>query len=119
MGGLAVGAAGLSYGVSKLQQAARKASSYRDMMALNPDLQDMQREDPRRFHAYYESLHRLAPAFGEDPVVAGSLMRRMASSPESAGAILQQTVRQPDMPRSSSPVSIETALGPFKLKHNV
>ena len=112
-------AAGAAIGVQRLMAASRKASSYRDMLELNPDLKEHQKQDPRRFQAHYDSLRRLAPAFGEDPVVAGALMRRMSASPESAGSILQQVVRQPELPRGSSPLSIETGFGPFKLKHNV
>lgn len=80
--GMLVGAARKAY------SAATKSSDFRAMLELNPDLNEHQEANPKRFNQYYNSLRNLNPTFAGDPVVAGNYMRKMVEEPLHAGGQL-------------------------------
>lgn len=90
--------------VRKIQQAVTRADDFRNMMQLNPDLTTERQNNPRFFVAAFNSLRRLNPTFGNDPVVSGAFMRKMMMNPDSAGLTLAQIV----------PPSIKKKMGPFE-----
>jgi len=97
----AVGAAGAAMfggavsGVRKLMGAASAKRDFRDMMDTHPDLHDVQQENPRFFNQAYKSLRRMNPTYAKDPMIAGSYMKKMMASPDTAGLTLAQSFRQP------------------------
>lgn len=86
----AMGAAitGVTYGARKIMDAATKGRDFNNMLAFNPDLKGYQKHNPQMFNQMYSSLRSMNPQFAKDPLVAGTYMRRMSESPESAGGIL-------------------------------
>ena len=113
----AAGIAGLGMAVQKLTSAATKRRDFREMMDLNPDLEDVQNTNPKFFNASYSSIRRLNPTYGKDPIVAGSLMRRMMDNPSTAGTILAGTLREPEAPRSPTELSVSGSFGPMEYRH--
>jgi hypothetical protein len=113
----AAGIAGIGAAVKSLHTAATKRRDFREMMDLNPDLSEAQGQNPKFFNASYNSLRRLNPAFGKDPVVSGSVMRRMMENPAGAGTILTGTLKEPEVPRGSSELSVGGKLGPLEYRH--
>lgn len=108
----ALGAAAVSgaiAGARKLFAAGEKRREFTAMMDTNPDLVEAQRSNPKFFNASYNSVRSLNPSYGSDPIVAGSLMRRMMQSPESAGTILMSTMKAP--PPGGSPFGLEVSGG--------
>lgn len=87
--------AGVISGARKLLDAGGKRREFLSMMEQNPDLQEAQSSNPKFFNASYNSIRSLNPTYGKDPIVSGSLMRRMMQSPESAGTILMSTMKAP------------------------
>lgn len=88
-GALVVGVAAAGM---KAVQAIRKSKVYKEMMGSNPDLEEFHREDPRQFNQHFNSLHSLNPQFASDPVIAGTYMRQMSMSPQTAGTTLVQSL---------------------------
>jgi hypothetical protein len=86
-------AVGLATAAAKIYQAANKSREFSEMMEVNPDLQEYQEQDPRKFNAHYNSLRRLNPGFAADPVISGTYMRRMSSSPQAAGTFLVESLQ--------------------------
>ena len=89
----AVGAsvAGLSMGARQLYGAATKGRDFRKMIEFNPDLAEHHARDPKTFNQLFTSLRSMNPAFSQDPIVAGTYMRRMVDSP-AAGGVLTDAV---------------------------
>jgi hypothetical protein len=117
----ALGAAamvGVGVGAQKLISAGRKRHDFKEMMELNPDLAPHQEGNPRFFNASYSSIRRLNPTYGRDPIVAGSLMRRMMESPESAGTILTGTLKEPSAPGASTTFGVSGNIGPLSYRHD-
>lgn len=110
-------AAGAGVAIQRLNSAATKRRDFREMMDLNPDLSDAQEGNPKFFNASYNSLRRLNPAFGKDPVVSGSIMRRMMENPAGAGTILTGTLKEPEVPRGSTELSVGGNVGPLEYRH--
>jgi len=122
----AAGAAGVAavgvvgHAARKLFQAGVKRRDFQAMLENNPDLEMHQESNPKFFNAAYNSIRSLNPAYGSDPVVAGSLMRRMMQSPEGAGTILMSTLKPP-MPgdQGGAQLSIEAEGGPLRYRQSL
>lgn len=111
-GGLAAG--GLAFvgglaAVNKIRNAVTRADDFRSMMQLNPDLAAERQQNPRFFVAAYNSLRRINPTFGTDPVVSGAYMRKMMMSPDTAGLTLAQSVKPPVT------TGLKSKFGPFEM----
>jgi hypothetical protein len=121
VGGAVLGgtAAGIGAGVNQLLGAAQKRRDFKEMMELNPDLVEHHQTHPEFFNASYTSIRRVAPQYGEDPVVAGSLMRRMMANPEAAGTILTGVVKPPQVRDGEPALGVSGELGPLKYKYNL
>lgn len=90
-GGLAV--MGLATAAQKALQSIRKKRQFEDMMQVNPDLAEQQAEDPMKFNAHYNSFRRLNPEFAADPILAGTILRKMNANPETAGSVLAESFK--------------------------
>lgn len=110
-------AAGVSLGVKKLLESGAKRRDFERMMQVNPDLTHAQQDNPSFFNEAYTSLRSVVPEYAKDPIIAGSLMRRMATNPEAAGGILTQSVSSPSSPRSS--VALEGGFGPIRVRKDL
>ena len=86
--GLAAGASLVAGAASKMLDAATKARDFKAMLEHNPDLADYHAENPRMFNQMFSSLRTMNPTFSKDPLVAGTYMRNMWMSPQSAGGTL-------------------------------
>lgn len=89
-GAMGLAATGLGVAALKTYQALRKRHDFREMLEHNPDLSEYHEQDPARFNAHYNSLRVMIPAYAQDPIIAGSLMRQMSVNPENAGHHLMQ-----------------------------
>ena len=98
--------------VRKIQESIGRRKDFKTMMQTDPELGGIQKEQPAFFNQAYNSLRRMNPQFGSDPIVAGSYMRKMMSNPDAAGLTLAQTVKAPSMPGSTS---FQADVGPFKI----
>lgn len=99
-GGLAV--MGMATAAQKAMQSIRKKRQFEDMMQVNPDLAEQQAEDPMKFNAHYNSFRRLNPEFAADPILAGTILRKMNANPETAGSVLAESFKgRKDMGGSS------------------
>jgi hypothetical protein len=107
--------AGIGLGVRQLVGAATKKRQFREMMETNPDLQEHQKSNPRFFNTAYNSIRGLNPSYGKDPVVAGTLMRRMMETPDNAGGILMQTMKPPAPSAGGMGVRADLRAGPIGL----
>jgi len=96
LGGAAI--AGIGAAASKIHDSITKKRDFKEMMSLNEDLQSEQQGQEKFFNAAYSSLRRMNPAFGKDPIVAGSYMRKMMANPDAAGLTLAQSVKAPMLP---------------------
>lgn len=117
VGAAAVG--GVHLAAKKLFAAGTKRRDFRSMMDTNPDLSGAQQSNPKFFNASYNSVRSLNPSYGGDPVVSGSLMRRMMQSPESAGTILMSTMKAPPPGGQGSGFSVEHQGGPLRYKQDL
>ena len=86
---VAVGAglAGAGIAASKIYDAVTKRRDFRSMMASNQDLEEEYTRDPKMFNQAFTTLRRFTPEFSKDPLVAGTYMRQMMSSPATAGGV--------------------------------
>jgi hypothetical protein len=113
----AAGVAGVGVGAQKLMGAASKRRQFTAMLEANPDLGAQQKSNPKFFNTAYDSMRSINPAYGKDPVVSGSLMRRMMESPETAGTILMSTMKPPQAQPSG--FGIEGEFGPVRYRRNL
>lgn len=114
--GLGAALAGMAPVVDKIYGAVTRSRDFKEMMEVNPDLQQVQADDPKFFNNAYNSLRRVNPTFGRDPIVAGSYMKKMMANPDAAGLTLAQSVQSPQAggPRFQMPQAKVTTpeLGP-------
>jgi hypothetical protein len=113
----AAGGAALAGGAAafaKIRNSISKKRDFKQMMATDPELAQLQKEKPKFFNQAYSSLRNVNPTFGKDPIVAGSYMRKMMANPDAAGLTLAQSIKAPQA--DSGPVGAEFSLGGFKAK---
>lgn len=93
----AMGARGIGAAASKIHDSITKKRDFKEMMELNPNLREFNQSpmDQKRFNASYNSIRRLAPEYGRDPIVAGSIMNKMMLNPESSGTMLASMLKAP------------------------
>ena len=109
--------AGVGVGAQKLFGAATKKRQFGAMMEANPDLSAQHKQNPKFFNTAYNSVRSINPAYGKDPVVSGSLMRRMMESPDTAGTILMSTMKPPQAQPSG--FAVEGDIGPLRYRRNL
>lgn len=78
--------------VQKAITAIRKRHDFKQLMEVNPDLQQKAQQDPKQFNQLYNSLRSMNPHFAKDPVVAGTYMRRMSEFPDTAGQVIVESL---------------------------
>lgn len=76
----------------KAYKGISKKRDFRGMMEANPDLQEYQGQNPKQFQVHYNSFRNMNPSFASDPVVAGTYMRQMSMSPETAGKVIVESL---------------------------
>lgn len=86
---------------TKIYNAITKQHSFNQMMEQNPDLHDIRAMEPKRFNNFYSSLHNMNPQHAQDPIVAGSYMRKMLAEPSNAGFAVSEGMRSTTEPRES------------------
>lgn len=104
------GAALLSLGGAAMKSfnAIKKKKDFGEMMEANPDLQEFQSQDPKRFQQHYNSLRSMNPQFARDPTVAGTYMRQMSMSPQTAGKVIVESISGARaMPSSPAQMAME------------
>lgn len=104
----AAAVAGVGMAATNVYRAATKSRDFRSMLSFNPDLQEHHDRDPRTFNQMYSSLRTMNPHFSQDPIVAGTYMRRMVENPLTAGGILTESVPARDKFVSPLSNSIDT-----------
>ncbi len=97
--------------VKKVYESIERGRDFRQMMQTYPDLDQLRQDKPEFFMQAYNSLRKMNPAFGRDPIIAGSFMRKMVMSPETAGQTLAATMKAPEAPKDQ--MLLSTRLGPF------
>lgn len=111
-GAIGLAATGMGVAALKIYNAVRKRSDFKTMLEHNPDLAEHQASDPTRFNAHYNSLRSLVPAYAQDPIIAGSMMRNMSLNPENAGNTLQVALES----RAKTGPSLGVEMGPMKFQ---
>lgn len=111
-GAVGLAATGIGVAALKVYRAVRKREDFKQMMTHNPDLHELQAQDPGRFNAHYNSMRTMVPAYAEDPIIAGSLMRNMSLNPENAGSTLMLGMES----RSKTGPSMSMDMGPAKFQ---
>jgi hypothetical protein len=91
--GALAGAFGLYEAAGRAYQAITKQHDFNAMLEANPELKGEQKRDPKMFNRFYNSLRQMNPQFAAEPVVAGTYMRKMMTSPEAAGGILVESLQ--------------------------
>jgi F0F1-type ATP synthase membrane subunit c/vacuolar-type H+-ATPase subunit K len=91
-GAAAAAGFGLATAAAKAYSAMTKKRDFEEMLSANPDLVEAHKADPVQFVRHYNALRRMNPQFAAEPVVAGSYMRSMSESPETAGRIAVEAV---------------------------
>jgi hypothetical protein len=111
-GVIGAGMAGIGAAAMKIRDSIGKKRDFKEMMSLNGDLKEEQGQDPKFFNASYNSLRRMNPEFGSDPIVSGAYMRKMMANPDAAGLTVAQSVKP--MQQKPSGMSFDDSTGPFK-----
>lgn len=111
-GAVGLAASGIGVAALKIYRALGKRQDFKAMLEHNPDLAEFQERDSAKFNAHYNSLRALVPAYAQDPIIAGSLMRNMSINPENAGSILTQSMES----RMKTGPSMSVDMGPAKLQ---
>lgn len=96
--GVTAAAAAAVPAANKLIGAITKRHDFNNMMRHNPDLQEAQASDPRRFNQTYSSLRTMNPEFAKDPLVAGGLMGKMMTDPMVTPNVLMEASRARQFP---------------------
>lgn len=91
--GALAGAFGLYAAAQKTYSAITKQRDFNAMLEGNPDLAAEHKRDPKTFNRLYGALRSMNPQFAAEPVVAGTYMRRMMQSPESAGGTIVESLQ--------------------------
>ena len=107
-----VGVTGLGIAAMKTYRALRKRTDFKNMLAQNQDLVEYHEANPEQFNAHYNSLRSMIPAYAEDPIISGSLMRSMSMNPGTAGKVLMEGLES----RSKTGPSFTAEMGPGKLQ---
>jgi len=110
--------AGIGAGVAKLVDAVQKKRQFGAMLEVNPDLREHQRTNAPFFNTAYNSMRTMNPSYGKDPIVAGTIMRRMMESPDAAGGVLMSTMRDPAAPGGSM-LRADFRAGPFSISKDL
>lgn len=105
--------AGTVMAIRKIHGAMTKQRDFKQMMALHPQLADVQAQRPQMFNQAYSSLRRMNPALTADPIVAGSFMNKLMINPEAAGMTLAEVANMATPQRQGLRVS---KFGPLELK---
>ena len=114
-GAVGLAAAGIGIAAMKSYRALRKRRDFKEMLSLNPDLAEHQEADPLKFNAHYNSLRTMNPGYAEDPIIAGTLMRRMSMHSETAGNVLTESMESASRMRSQpGPFTIGSKISPEK-----
>lgn len=82
-----------AYGMQAVQDAYHaitKKRDFRNMLEENPDLKE--HPNPRAVQMGFTSLRTFAPKFSQDPLVAGSYVRRMAENPVGMAGIVNEAM---------------------------
>jgi lipid-binding SYLF domain-containing protein len=115
--GAAGAAAGVAAGVKKLVSSATARRDYNAMMSLDPELEQMRADNPKFFNTAYTSLRKMNPTYGNDPIVASAMMRRMMESPGGAGMILAGSLKPPSpLSEAGLGLSVGTEFGPVRFE---
>lgn len=109
---IGAGMAGIGAAAMKIRDSIGKKRDFKEMMSLNGDLKEEQGQDPKFFNAAYNSIRRINPEFGADPIVAGAYMRKMMANPDAAGLTVAQSVKP--MQQKPSGMGLDVSAGPFK-----
>lgn len=96
----------------KIWSAVTRRGDFKEMMETNPDLREVQQEDPRFFNNAYNSLRKVNPTFGRDPIIAGSYMKKMMANKDAAGLTLASSVKAPEAGLPRTPFNIELGYSP-------
>lgn len=90
--GAGVGAtllAGGAVAAQRIYDAATSKHDFRKMLEWN---QDLRGEDQRLVTQSFRTLRSFAPDMSRDPLVSGTLVRRMVQAPEGVAGIVQQAL---------------------------
>jgi len=88
--GAAALVAGAGIGAHALYDAVTKGRDFRKMLSFNEDLAAAHKENPKYINAAFSTLRSMNPSFSRDPMVAGSFVRQMATTPEAAFGLAGQ-----------------------------
>lgn len=111
VGAMALMGAGVP-AAQKIWSAVTRRGDFKEMMQVNPDLREVQSEDPRFFNNAYNSLRKVNPTFGSDPIIAGSYMKKMMANKDAAGLTLASSVKAPEAGFGKSPINVELGYNP-------
>jgi hypothetical protein len=114
-GAVGLAAAGIGIAAMKSYRALRKRRDFKEMLSVNPDLAEYQDQDPAKFNAHYNSLRTMNPGYAEDPIIAGTLMRRMSMHAPTAGSVLMESMESSSKMRpQQGPFTLGSKIGPMK-----
>ena len=111
VGAMALMGAGVP-AAQKIWSAVTRRGDFKEMMNVNPDLREVQQEDPRFFNHAYNSLRKVNPTFGRDPIIAGSYMKKMMANKDAAGLTLATSVKTPEAGPARMPFNLELGYTP-------
>lgn len=115
-GGAAITALGAA--AAKIYEGIARKGEYREMMAVNPELEYERQKNPEFFAQAYNSLRRVNPTFGRDPIIASSFMHKMMlQGPVGAGATLAGTVKTPEAPKRG--INVQLDAGPMHYQRHL
>ena len=89
MAGIGALTAGAALGAQSLYNAATAKRDFRGMMEWN---QDLHGEDQRLLNQSFRTLRQFAPDMSKDPLVSGSIIRRMVQAPQGVAGIIQESL---------------------------
>lgn len=90
--GLNMAALAALKGLDSAYMAITKKRDFNKMLEHHGDLQEAQQANPKQFNAHFTSLRNMNPEFSQDPIVAGTYMRQMTASPDTAGMAVANTL---------------------------
>jgi len=96
--------------------AINQRRNFSSMMESNPDLESVRGEDPKFFNQAFKSLRKANPDYASDPLIAGTMMRRMVDNREAAGGILAEAMRgraDPGLLQASMQRGVELGAKPY------
>jgi len=122
--GALAGAAALALvpAAKKVFDGIQSRRDFKQMVQMYPGLADVHRGSPEMFNAAYNSLRRVNPTFGQDPLIAGSYMSAFFSGqhePHELGKLISGTVKQPNPGPRPTNVTLGAQVGPFNIQHPI